>query len=505
MNREPLLENLVRKPSLGMLVLIAVLVLAQLAATGSFSLFTRHFWLDEIHTYLTVADPDLSHALAGLKGTVNGAPPEYFLLLRLFSRALGGAGEWTFRLFSFLLTILALWGIYSLLRRAWNPTVSLTATMAAWANPVLLRQAFEARYYALWLAAIVWFAWFLSCEREGGTWHSRLLLAVCAALACTAHYFGIAAIALIVLGTFLFDRRANLLRPGTLLAIAAGPAALLVRLPYYFSQKTALAHADHIPALNTAQVLRVVSELVPPAHIPLIALGAWISYLVWRDAAPAAAGNREEARSLAGLSSLMAFPLLIAAFSVAVQPAFMSRYCLPSVAGFAVLFAFLMTRTAKPVVLVLLICFIAQGAFGLLMFHRSARSNDRRTDAMIATIRGLPGSAPVLFEISRDLSVITHYAPDLGSRCLFLDFEEGDIGGVDKFRLSVRDMARIVQRWYGNPSLLSWQNAATLPAFYLGTGHRLENDVAGAQRDYPGFTATPVTSGLLLLSRTEKN
>ena len=496
-----------RKLSLGMLALIVAILLAQLAATGSFSLFTRHFWLDEVHTYLTVADPSLAHALAGLKGTVNGAPPEYFLLLRLFSSAFGGAGEWTFRLFSFLMTTLALWGIYSLLRRAWSPLVALTATMAAWANPVLLRQTFEARYYALWLAAIVWFAWFLACEREGGTWRSRLLLAICAALACTTHYFGVAAIGLIVLGVLLFDRGSTFLRPRTLLALAAGPAALLARLPYYFSQKAALAHADHIPALNGGQVLRVVSELLPPTHIPLIALGAWVSYLLWRNQPETAvqdAQRNDQPLALAGLSALMAFPLLIVAFSMMVQPAFMSRYCLPAVAGFAVLFAFLMTRTAKPVVVSLLILFIALGAFGLLMFRRSAERTDRHTDAMIASLRALPDHAPVLFEISRDLSVISHYAPDLNARCFFMDFEEGEVGGVDKFRLSVRDMARIVERWYGSPALLSWTNTATQPEFYLAVGHRLEDDLAGAERDYPGFAATMAVPGILRMEAANR-
>ena len=376
--------------------------------------------------------------------------------------------------------------------------------MAAWANPVLLRQTFEARYYALWLAATVWFAWFLSRERDGGTWRSRVMLAVCGALACTAHYFGIASVALVILGTLIFDRRTLSLRPGFLLALAAGPIALALRLPYYFSQKAALEHVDHIPALNPAQIIRVMSELLPPPHVPLLLLAVLISLLAWRHKAGGEAAGCTDPRALAGLSTLAAFPLVILAFSAIVQPAFVARYALPAVAGFAGLFALLISRTARPVTWALLLLFVGMSSYGLLIFRRSAERKDLATDNMIASIRTLPGDAPVLFEISRDLSVITHYAPDLATRCFFLDFEDGELGGIDKFRLSVRDMARITERWYGTPALLPWTKASGLPVFYLGVGHRPETDLAGVERDYPGFTPSPAAPGLLLLSRTMK-
>jgi len=492
------------RPSAAAFAIILAVLLAQVVAVGACGLFTRHFWLDEVHTYLTVADPDLGHALAGLRGTVNGAPPEYFLLLRAFSRTLGGPSEWTFRGFSFVMATLALWGVYSLLRRSCAPLPAMTATMAALANPVLLRQAFEARYYALWLAAVAWFAWFLSCERDGGSRRSRIMLAVCGALACTAHYFGIAAVALIILGTLIFDRRTFSLRPGFLLALAAGPIALTLRLPYYFSQKAALAHADHIPALNPAQVVRVLSELLPPPHIPLLLLAVLISRLAWQRRAGGGAAGPTDPRALAGLSTLAALPLVLMAFSAIVQPTFVSRYALPAVAGFAGLFALLISRTARPVTWALLLLFVGMSSYGLLVFRRSAARKDLATDNLIASVRALPGDAPVLFEISRDLSVITHYAPDLAARCFFLDFEEYELGGIDKFRLSVRDMARITERWYGTPALVPWTRAAQLPVFYLGVGHRPETDLAGVERDYPGFTPSPAAPGLLLLSRMTK-
>jgi len=42
-----------------------------------------------------------------------------------------------------------------------------------------------------------------------------------------------------------------------------------------------------------------------------------------------------------------------------------------------------------------------------------------------------------------------------------------------------------------------------LPAFYIVPGHRYANDMAALERDYKGFTATPVAAGLVLMERIE--
>lgn len=493
-----------KRPSMTSLAVIFATMVAQVIAVDGFGLFTRYFWLDETYTYLTVADPDLHHALAGLKGGVNTAPPEYFLLLRAFSQMLGGPSEWTLRSFSFVMTAIALWGVYSLLRRCWDPLIAMTATMAVWANPVLLRQAFEARSYTLWLAAIVWFAWFLVLERDGGSWRSRVMLGLCGALACTAHYFGIGAIGLVVLGALTMDRHRFSLRPGFMLALAAGPIALGIHLPYYFGQRAALIHTEHIPALNPGQIVRVLFELLPPPHIPLLVVAALISRRTWRREVCSGTATISDPRALAGLSVLAAFPLLLMAFSVTVQPVFMSRYALPTVAGLAVPFALLISRTTRPITWILLSLFAGMSSYGVLVFRQRAQSKDLAMDKKIAVIRALPDGAPVLFEITRDLSVITHYAPDLTTRCFFLDFEEGELAGVSKFRLAVRDGTRATHRWYDTPALLHWREVAHLPAFYLAVGHRPDTDFSGVAKDYPGFTPSAVAPGLLLLTRTTK-
>src|SRR5262249_7225550 len=124
-------------------------------------LFARHFWIDEIFAFTLVADPDPVHALRALAGGVDMNPPMLYLLLRGFTLLTGGPGEIVFRVFASLSILLALLGIYLLLRRAYTPRVAFTAVLLLECHPLILTHAFEARFYGPWLAAIVWFAYAL--------------------------------------------------------------------------------------------------------------------------------------------------------------------------------------------------------------------------------------------------------------------------------------------------------------------------------------------------------
>jgi len=483
--------------------LLVLLLGVQLLAFRATGLFGKHFWLDETHTYLTVADPDLHHALAGLRGAVNGASPTYFMLLRAFCRLAGGPGEISFHAFSFLFSLLALFGLYLLLRKAFTPLVAFTAVLATWAHPEFFRQAFDARYYAAWTAATVWFAYFLANTREEKrSVLNAFLLAASAMLMCTLHYFGLFTFALVLAFAFLLDGESRLARPRAWIPAAFGPLALAASLPYYFSQHSALAHPDHIPAPSIGQLIRVAGELLPPMQIPVIAVvclfGILLNQRMRRD--PADAETACDLRPLAGITGTLFMLVVLLAFSFVIQPVMVTRYAMPMLAGLAVVMALLMSKTPRAAVAFLLAFFFVTGGVGLHEYAAAARAKDRNTDEFIATLRALPGKAPVAFEISRDFMVVCHYAPDIQDRCRFLDFEEGDIGGVDKFRLSVRDEALIVQKHYGVPSVTAWARLRELPEFYLVAGHRPDQDTAAAERDYPGFTARAVTPRLLLMT-----
>src|SRR5437660_1448740 len=77
---------------LAVLVLMPCLCLGQVALAGALSLFSRHFWSDELYTVTLVGDPDFGHSLQALAGGVETHPPTYYLFLRSFTW-LNGANE----------------------------------------------------------------------------------------------------------------------------------------------------------------------------------------------------------------------------------------------------------------------------------------------------------------------------------------------------------------------------------------------------------------------------
>ena len=131
------------------------------------------------------------------------------------------------------------------------------------------------------------------------------------------------------------------------------------------------------------------------------------------------------------------------------------------------------------------------------------RERDRLTDQLIATIRNHTDSAPISFESSQELYVVTQYAPDLRGRCFFLDFERGEIGDVDSSRISVRDLARKFAEFYGQPGLMTWDRLRTLPKRYLVLHHPPGKTTADRQTAYPGFCIRGIDNDLAELQLIE--
>src|SRR5205807_2105332 len=149
---------------------------------------------------------------------------------------IGRHDELALRSFAFLAAVLALIGVYLILRMSFPLAASVVAVFAMWCHPVLQEQAFEARFYVPWLAAIVWYAYLLVRSRRGAGIALNVGLAFVAAYVCTVHYFGIITL-LLVLGAELawrWTRRLGLLTG--VFASLAGPLALVFCLPMLFEQ-----------------------------------------------------------------------------------------------------------------------------------------------------------------------------------------------------------------------------------------------------------------------------
>ena len=127
--------------------ILAVLILAQLTLGHPAYHFSRMFWFDEIVTHILVTDPDPAHAASALWNGVDNNTPGLYIGLKAFTSLVGTTSESAFRAFSFLSVMVGLFGIYLSLTRCFSRLVSFVTVVAIWTHPLILRHAFNARFY----------------------------------------------------------------------------------------------------------------------------------------------------------------------------------------------------------------------------------------------------------------------------------------------------------------------------------------------------------------------
>ncbi|MBL8793952.1 MAG: glycosyltransferase family 39 protein [Planctomycetia bacterium] len=464
------------------------LVALQLALGDSWYLFHRQFWVDEIYTDTIVADPSFRHSMQALAGGVDVHPPAPYLVLRGFTRLLGCHCEGAYRLYSLGWLLLGMLGVYVCLRHTFGRAASAAAVLVLWCHTELLYYAFEARGYAPWFAASVWFAYCLSrCRFADTTARHYLALGLSAAWLCSLHYLAILCWGLASLGECWVDRERRLWRWPVLLAASCGPLALLASAPFLFGQRAALTVPTWIPPPDWGNLLYFTSSLVP-LYFAGILLGLCAAgRLTGRPAA--ATPQARSGLGLIGLASLALLPAVLVAASFLWQPMHHPRYALPALAAFAPLLAWALARFPPTTALA---CAAAVTVLGTLALHdraRATRTQDRAVDEFIASVRARAGAAPVVFEMSVELLVVHRYAPDLAARCFFLDFDDGPARAVrHPAMICSRDVARAYARYYGSPALLSWNELRGRSSFVLVSEFQnWQQELLEPQR-FPGFT-----------------
>lgn len=476
----------------------ALLATAQLVLADATSLFFSHFWLDELFTVTIVTDPDLAHGMRALANVVDTHPPDLHLLLRLWTAILGSQDEAAFRSFSLLWIFLALLGIYLVLRDVFPPLPALAGVLAVWCHPLILRHAFEARFYGPWCAAAVWYALILSRalrSREFAVPRKGWLaaLAVSSIFLCTIHYFGILTLALVSAAVFVRRPPWSKRYLSCLLAIALGPLALVGCLPFFLGQRAALTVGTWITPPDFAESVVGLSPL-------LLVFGLYYLRRFLVDNLPA----ESETSAVIGLVSLALLPAVLTVFSLLVQPATMARYILPALVALAPVTAFV-TRLLPRAAQVVVCLFLAGVAiYDMSELAKHYRERDGRTNELIAALRALPADVPVVFEYTNSLYVVARYAPDQRERCFFLDFERQDLDRAGNHRIVTRDVARQVRAFGGPTGLMNWKEFRDLPTRLVVPGENLLEPIHHVQDRFPGFTLKPREAGiyeLLSLSR----
>lgn len=466
------------------LLIVPCLILLQVLLLGDTLPFHRSFWLDEIHTQLLIDDPSLSHATAALAHGVDFNPPTYYLLAKWVSQ-LGVPAETAQRGFSLICILICCTSVYLLLRDDCRPASATAATLLIWSVNVVQTQAFEARFYAPWLAAAgVMGLCMQRCSRSSSVvW--RVGLAASSLLMCTVHYFGIISLGLMAAVFVVQNYRSRAGRWSDLLWIAPGPAALgLCVMLFYRGQRSALSISTWVPALSWTSLQQFAEEALPTWAI-VIATLAWCgTWLLSRGPQPEALNSESdpididssvtmapgEKHFLPAASGLVLMPVCLIVFSLILQPALISRYATVGTIGFAILMAALLRRCPTWITVTIGLWLFATGFLSLTDQYRYWQRMETRQAETIARLRQLAPDVPLIFESRHAMYPITRYASDLAPRIHFLALSDKNLqefNSATPFRIVERDVALRIADFYPEYRTLPFDELKSLPRAYL--------------------------------------
>jgi len=490
-----------RREGIGVAVLIAAVCLVQLAAANAFDLFSRHFWVDELYSHAVVADPSWSHALQAIHGGLDSLPT-YQLALRVVALVIAPT-EVALRSFAFASVVLALVGVYALLRHAVSPLVALTAAAAVWAHPMALSYAFDARYYGPFLAIAVWFCWIVHRRHTERTRATTAALTALSLLLCGVHVFGVLVLAAVLLTAGLVYRQWRAWLPALVGPVLLPPLWFLALQP----QRQTITVATWEGVFSWSQVLDTASSVFVPGYLAAVFLGMFAIVCLHRVVrgqvqATSSPGPAESLTLLAGLSLLFPAIVLVSYF---IQPTLTPRYFIPAIVALAPAIAHGLTQVPRWGTVVILVFLLGFGTNQLRWGGAHARSTDQRIEAMAGAIRALPADRPVLFEVTHELAVLWKYAPDLRNRVFWIDFEDGELPHPSAIRIVSRDLARAYSRFYDGQPGTAWSSVEDSREFYVIVDPRAwaaDGPASTNETRYPGFTLEP--AGIVLMRASKR-
>ncbi|MGE3807271.1 MAG: glycosyltransferase family 39 protein [Gemmataceae bacterium] len=479
----------------GVAALLLVFIALQIALSRPHYLLGHRFRLDETFTYRLVTAPDAGQVLHALAEGMETHPPTYYFLLRGYAW-LGGASETSLRLGSLLAVYLGLVGLYLLLREACGRLTAFVGVLAVWVHPLILEYAVVARSYAPLFAASVWFAWLVQRLRPSAGPVLPLLVGIAGVLLCTMHYFGIISLGLIVACDTFFQRERRLTWP-QLLALAAGPLALLASVPLLQSQRAHLSVPTWVGSVSLEGFVDFFAALFLPGYVAGIVLICGFDFVFGPAREDPAEPAAERLPRLAGVTGLIGIVPVLVAYALLVHSVLVPRYALAALAAFGPAVA-LGTRRCGPLGAILLLAFLFLiGARTLRDQASDFYRKDLQSAELIEKLRTQTAEEPVFFEFTDVLAVVELYEPKLARRCYLIDVPLEDTEKM-RGRRFVLDLARNSARVDGTPKLAAWSDIKSRRRILVLVGEQ-DSQEKVAHR-YPGYRLTPLGQGLFELT-----
>ena len=488
------------------LLILIVLSLAYVA--GGRYLLQRQMWMDEVHSWLLIKEPDPERSLRALADGVDFNPPTYLVLARQLQYLPGGVTELGLRWFSLSLMLLAMVGVFVVLHRRFPLLICIAATLMMVSNVHLVHQSAEIRFYPLWCAACAWLCVVLDVRTHQPVYWQRInnmAAVLLAGIITTTHYFGILSLGLICLGAMLVPERSRSRRWLIVLTALTGILCLAGCIPFLIGQRAALTRATWISPATVSDSIGFLTAILPV--IPLIVCGAAVLVTLALEKSEkqeqrASSLLVDELRSLAPCLMLTLMPLVIVLVSWTVQPALVTRYAVTGVLGFGTVFAMLMSRSGIRLQLVLV---VASGAFLLRQVATCGnqwQEVDQRRDALVNQLQNLPSEGPIIFE-DRTISMpVLHSHPELLSRCALVDFSDDQLSQDSRLRAVQRDVGRRILKWYPDYAMRSLNSLSDEQTFYVVPYTESQT----ASLEWPvGFRVTHVSATVDRYDRIDNN
>jgi hypothetical protein len=443
------------------------LLVAEVFSNNPRILFCRYLSIDELLAKLIESKPSVWQSLRALEHSGDFTPPTYHILARASWRLLGGSAETAFRTLSFVSIWIALVLTYALLRRSFAVLPALVTVLAFWSNPPVIQYTFYARCYAPLIAATAGFCLIYGQDKKGP--FANVVTAAMAALVCTLHYFGIFAVAAVVLGDTLARREPLPAMIRRWLPVAAGPIALAACLPFVIAFNTGHLHSCAPPPVRALWVwwlgaVEATVVLVFARSISTVA--SLLIRLFGRGGEESQPTRIGPLQPVAGLFGLILVPLFILIFSALAYPAMNSRYMLPGLLGLTSLLALLASKISPRILAGAAALLILLGAHNLRRYSEY-QMKWQTTENQMMNIGRFDQLAIVTLNM-HEAYLLYDYAPSLRNRVFIADLSRTHKAQLSRCLLLDTDLARKWPTVYPDlPRLLNLEQLRHLGKFHL--------------------------------------